>query len=151
MPIWKPNFCSRILELSVVPWCRERRQTAICCLEGLASLKCIANCLDAFLSPFSRLEFVLGIGRLVICFADVILLAKSASYAADDNGWKAMQQVKWPVIFMDRLYPDIFSTLRMKGHVLHHARAHLKVPAWSLVWNALLTKSYLYLVAFEWN
>ena len=24
--------------------------------------------------------------------------------------------------------PDIFSTSRMKGHVLHHARAHLKVP-----------------------
>ena len=28
----------------------------------------------------------------------------------------------------DRLAPDIFSTLRMKGHVLHRARAHLKVP-----------------------
>ena len=30
---------------------------------------------------------------------------------------------------LDRsLGPDIFSTLRMKGHVLHRARAHLKVP-----------------------
>ena len=38
---------------------------------------------------------------------------------------------------MDRLGPDIFSTLRMKGHVLHRARAHLKV------WNALLTKKLL--------
>ena len=28
----------------------------------------------------------------------------------------------------------------MKGQVLHHARAHLKVPGWSLVWNELLTK-----------
>ena len=27
---------------------------------------------------------------------------------------------------MDRLGPDIFSTLRMKGQVLHCARAHLK-------------------------
>ena len=41
---------------------------------------------------------------------------------------------------MDRLRPDNSSTLQMKGHVLHRARAHLKVPGWSLVWNALLTK-----------
>ena len=27
-----------------------------------------------------------------------------------------------------RLGPDVFSTLRMKGHVLHRTRAHLKVP-----------------------
>ena len=40
-------------------------------------------------------------------------------------------QVKWSVILIDRLGPDIFSTLRMKGHVLHRARAHLKVPGWS--------------------
>ena len=49
-------------------------------------------------------------------------------------------QVKWSVILIDCLGPDIFSTLRMKGHVLHRARAHLKVPGWSLVWNTLLTK-----------
>ena len=41
---------------------------------------------------------------------------------------------------MDRLGPDNFSTLQMKGHVLHRARAHLKVPGCSLVLNALLTK-----------
>jgi len=35
-------------------------------------------------------------------------------------------------MFIDRLGPDIFSTLRMKGHVLHRARAHLKVPGCSL-------------------
>ena len=40
---------------------------------------------------------------------------------------------------MDHLGPDIFSTLRMKEHVLHCARAHLNVPGSSLVWNALLT------------
>jgi len=44
------------------------------------------------------------------------------------------------VILIDRLGPDIFSTLRMKGHVLHRARAHLKVPGCLLVWNTLLTK-----------
>ena len=43
---------------------------------------------------------------------------------------------------MDRLGPDISSTLRM-GYVLHRARAHLKVPSVSLVWNALLTKKLL--------
>ena len=41
---------------------------------------------------------------------------------------------------MDRLGPDIFSTLQMKGHVLHRARTHLKVPGRSLVWNSLLSK-----------
>ena len=30
---------------------------------------------------------------------------------------------------MDRFGPDNFSTLQIKGHVLHHARVHLKVPA----------------------
>ena len=42
-------------------------------------------------------------------------------------------QVKWSVILMDRLGLDNFSTLHMKGHVLHRARAHLKVPViwWS--------------------
>ena len=49
-------------------------------------------------------------------------------------------QVKWSVILIDRLGPDTFSTLRMKGRVLHRARAHLKVPGCSLVWNTLLTK-----------
>ena len=49
-------------------------------------------------------------------------------------------QVKWSVILMDRLGPDNFSTLQKKGHVLHSARAHLKVTGCSIVWNALLTK-----------
>jgi len=31
----------------------------------------------------------------------------------------------------------------MKGQVLHRARAYLKVPGWSLVWNELLTKKLL--------
>jgi len=44
------------------------------------------------------------------------------------------------VILIDRLIPDIFSTLRMKGHVLHRAQAHLRVPGCSLAWNTHLTK-----------
>ena len=44
-------------------------------------------------------------------------------------------QVKWSVILMDRLGPDNFSTLQMKGHVLQRARVHLKVPGCSLIWT----------------
>ena len=29
---------------------------------------------------------------------------------------------------MERFGPENFSTLQIKGHVLHRARAHLKVP-----------------------
>ena len=36
-------------------------------------------------------------------------------------------QEKRAVILMDRLGPDIFSTLRMKGDVLHRVRAYFKV------------------------
>ena len=41
---------------------------------------------------------------------------------------------------IDCLGPEYFSTLQMKGHVLHRARAYFKVPGCSLVWEALLTK-----------
>ena len=41
---------------------------------------------------------------------------------------------------MDRFGPDNFSTSQIKGHLLHRARVHLKVPGLLLVWNALLTK-----------
>ena len=34
--------------------------------------------------------------------------------------------VKWSVILIDRLGPDILLALWMKGQVLHRARAHLK-------------------------
>ena len=36
-------------------------------------------------------------------------------------------QVERSVILMDRLGPDIFSALRMKGHLLHRALVQLKV------------------------
>ena len=46
------------------------------------------------------------------------------------------------MILIDHLSLDNFSTLQVKGNVLHRvrARAHLKVPVRSLVWQALLTK-----------
>ena len=64
VPKWKK--CSRVAWwLSVLPWCRERPQTAICCVEWLGRWKCLATCLDAFLSSFSTSRRH-GIGRLVV-------------------------------------------------------------------------------------
>ena len=57
MPIWKIIFCSTVLRLSELPTCRERPQTAICCLEWLGRLNCLATGLDAsgsFLSTSRR-------------------------------------------------------------------------------------------------
>ena len=48
--------------------------------------------------------------------------------------------MKRSVILTDRLDPDILLVLRVKGQVLHRERAHLKVPGYSLVLSALLTK-----------
>ena len=39
VPIWKMNFCSRVLRLFELPKCKERPQIAICCLEWLGKLK----------------------------------------------------------------------------------------------------------------
>ena len=61
----KNNFFSRVLRLSVFPWCRERPQTAICCIEWCGRLKCLATGLDAFLSSFSTSR------RCSTCFADI--------------------------------------------------------------------------------
>ena len=39
----------------MLPWCRERPQTAICCLEWLGRLKCLVTSLDVFLLSFSMM------------------------------------------------------------------------------------------------
>ena len=39
MPIWKMNFCSRFLRLSVVPRCRERPQIAMCFFGVVREIK----------------------------------------------------------------------------------------------------------------
>ena len=49
-------------------------------------------------------------------------------------------RVKWSVPLTDRLGPEILTVLEIKGHVLHRVRLHVKVPGWSLILNALLTK-----------
>ena len=58
VPIWKINFCSSVLQLSELPRCKERLQTAICCFESLLGrLKCPATGLDVsslFLSTSRR-------------------------------------------------------------------------------------------------
>ena len=48
--------------------------------------------------------------------------------------------MKRSVILTDRLGPDILSAFWTKGQVLHRERAHLKVPGFSIVLNALLTR-----------
>ena len=53
MPIWKINFCSSVLRLYELPKFRERPETAICCIEYLGRLKCLATGLDASLSFLS--------------------------------------------------------------------------------------------------
>ena len=48
--------------------------------------------------------------------------------------------VKWSVILVDRLGPEILTVLEIKGQVLHRVRLHLKVPGWLSDLNALLTR-----------
>ena len=63
VPIWKINFCSRVLRLSVLPWCMERPQTTICCLEWLGRLKCLANgnglCTSVHYKPTDSYSYLL--------------------------------------------------------------------------------------------
>ena len=67
---------------------------------------------------------------------NVYLSATSTSYAIDDIGGGAREVIS----SMYGLGPDIFSTFWMGGQVLHRARVHLKVTAWSLVCGEPLTK-----------
>ena len=77
---------------------------------------------------FSRLSLrddgVPGFGHLVVSLHNFCEECKLCSQ------WITLVevQVKFSVILMDCLVPDIFSTLRMKGCVLHRAGAHLKSP-----------------------
>ena len=48
--IW---ICMFVVNTSELPRCKERPQSAICCLEWLGRLKCLAPGLDAFLSFLS--------------------------------------------------------------------------------------------------
>ena len=48
--------------------------------------------------------------------------------------------VKWSGILADRLGPEIFTMLEIKGQVLHRVRLHLKVPRWLSDLNALLSR-----------
>ena len=56
------------------------------------------------------------------------------------KGCKLCSRWHWLSYRDGSLGPRYLSTLRMKGHVLHRARAHLKVPGWSLISNVPLTK-----------
>ena len=139
MPIWKINFCSSVLRLSELPRCKERPQITICCLKWLGRLKCLATGLDAsllFLSTSRRCSRNRSPSRLPVSPMYSLLQQVQVMQSMT----LAEVHINWSVMLMDLLGPDIFSTLWMKGQVLHRERAHLKVPDWSLVWNELLTK-----------
>ena len=53
MPISKINFSSRVFRLSELPKCNERPHIAICCLELLGKLECLATGFDVSLSFLS--------------------------------------------------------------------------------------------------
>ena len=48
--------------------------------------------------------------------------------------------MKWSLTLTDRLGREILTVLEIKGRVLHRVRLHVKVPGWSLNFNALLIK-----------
>ena len=96
-----------------------------------------------------RYEGVLGNDRLVVSmFRRCITFAKSVNYAVDDFGWGTGETMSDLEGALESRY---FSTVRMKWHVLHCARAHIKVPGRSIAWNALLTKIFPIFVSFKWN
>ena len=53
VPIWKINFCSRVLRLSMLPRCSGKAADCICFLEWLWRLRYLATGLDASLLSFS--------------------------------------------------------------------------------------------------
>ena len=112
----------------------------ICCLEWLGRLKCLATGLDAFLPSFSASRKVFSENHSPRRYP----LSPMYNFLqrVQVMQWMILAevQVKWSVILMDRLGPE-FSQLRIvKSHVFHLALVRLKVPGWSLVWNALLTR-----------
>ena len=54
VPIWKRNFCSRVLQLSELHRCKETPQSAMCCIEWQERLKCMETGLHASLSLLSK-------------------------------------------------------------------------------------------------
>ena len=140
MPISKIIFCSRVLRLFVFLRSTETPQTAKCCLEWLGRLKCLATGLDAFWSSFSTLRRCSRnrspSGLPVSPMYNSLQKVQVMQYMT-----LAEVQVKWSVILIDISWVPILSQrCEWKRHVLHCARAHLKVPGCSVVWNTLLTK-----------
>ena len=108
------------MRLSELPKCNERPQIAICCLEGLGKLKCLATGFDAslsFLSTSRRCSLNRSPSRCPVSPMSVYLFARSASYAIDVVGGGAHEVIS----DLNRLSPDILLALWMKGQVLHHA------------------------------
>ena len=79
---------------------------------------------------FLRREGVLEIGHLVVfLFHHCITYCDKCKLCINGGTRKVISYLN------GLLGPDIFSTLWMKGQVLHREQVHLKVPNWSWVWS----------------
>ena len=105
-------------------------------LRMMGRLKCLATGLEAFFVVTSW--GVLGIGRLVVSpFHRCITFCKEASYALDDIGWSTFEMIS------DRdgsLGSRYFLNAANERTCFVSCACALKVPGWSLLWKALLTK-----------
>lgn len=91
--IWKINFCYRVLQLFKLPRCKERLQTAMCCLEWVGRFKQLVRTHPCH--SFLPFEDVLGFNyQVVFVFHQcVYLLAISSSYAIGDIGGGAHEVI----------------------------------------------------------
>ena len=116
VPIWDNIFHSRVLRLSDLPRCRKRPQNAMCCLEWLERLKCLATGLNAslsFLSTSRRYSRNQSPSRLP--FPPMYNFLQEVQVMQ----WLTLAELHltWSVILVKLLSPNIFSMLWMKEQV----------------------------------
>ena len=66
----KNKFCSRVSRLLVLPWCRERPQTTICCLEWFEELNQFITAVNSF---HPALKYTWEISDTCLAFLDIKL------------------------------------------------------------------------------
>ena len=139
MPIWKINFCSRVLQLSELPRCRGKAANCHMLFKLIRKIK-VSN--ELFGSVLVVSFYVGKVHSESVASRLPVSPMYNILQSVQVIQWMTLAEVrvKRSVILIDLLGPDISSPLWIKGQVLHHGRAHLKVPGWLLVWNELVTK-----------
>ena len=140
VPTWVIYFCLRVLRLSELPRCRERSQTAICCLEWLRRLSVYRLIWMRSCHFFLRREGVLG-HLVVFLFHQCITFCNKCKLCSRWHWRRCTWSDQWSLSYLLGL--NFSSSLWLKGQVLHCERENFKVPGWSLIWNELLTKNLL--------